>query len=421
MKNCFLLIFALLLIISLPVMAISDDENDMLYRINQDIDANRQDWIAGQTGVSTCFIRDPGLLMSHYGSTTAAPAAWPTPNPLVESMTFPTRFDWRENGGYTPARQQGMGDCFPCWAFSLIGGAESAALLATGIEMDLSEQQLLDCNANGYGCDGGFINGWTALRDYGLVEESCYPYIDEDGDCLQNDCSPVGWIAGAYPVPYSINSLKYALLYHGALSCSMTVYNNFMFYTAGCYENAATQPINHGVIIVGWDDAMCGGTGAWFVKNSWGTGWGDEGVAYMKYGTCNIGRDAQWFEYSDLPVPDGLHYSLYIPSMATGADDWFVLERRTGNPGTEALDVIEVIILDACGGFWFYPDFTPNVDWVTGTIQRGQYRSEVLLAFQWPAGVTLTGGLRFWGACFDAESFDLLAWNVTEWGSFSAL
>ncbi len=217
------------------------------------------------------------------------------------------------------------------------------------------------------------------------------------------------------PFHTRVNSLKYALLHHGALSCSMTVYNDFMFYSDGCYENPGIKQINHGVVIVGWDDSMCDGTGAWFVKNSWGTGWGDEGVAYMKYGTCNIGRDAQWFEYSDSPVTQHLHYGFFTPDTQLNDGNYFILERNIGNPGSSPIELIEFIVLDACGGFWFYPDFTSEADWTSIAVSNGQYRSEVLLAFQWPAGVTVPGGIRFWGACFGAESFDLLAWSMIEW------
>jgi hypothetical protein len=254
----------------------------------------------------------------------SSPVDWPSPDPKLDTMSFPISFDWREHGGVTPVKDQGVTpNCYPCWAFSLIGACESAFTIATGDITILSEQQLIDCNTNGFGCNGGFVNGWTALRDYGAVTADCYPFAGEDGECVQSGCEPAGWVAGVYPVPYTVNSLKYALMHHGALSCSMTIYNDIMSYSGGCYENPGTQAINHGVVIIGWDDTMCDGDGAWIVRNSWGTSWGDVGVAYMKYGTANIGRHAQWFEYSPDPVPQGLHYRLFMPTVLLAENDWF--------------------------------------------------------------------------------------------------
>jgi hypothetical protein len=48
--------------------------------------------------------------------------------------------------------------------------------------------------------------------------------------------------------------------------------------------------LDHAVLIVGYDDTR--DDGVWIIKNSWGTGWGDNGFMYIKYGTCHIGSYA---------------------------------------------------------------------------------------------------------------------------------
>ncbi|MEE1151471.1 MAG: lectin like domain-containing protein [Methanobrevibacter sp.] len=56
------------------------------------------------------------------------------------------------------------------------------------------------------------------------------------------------------------------------------------------YVNVSVAP-NHDVSIVGWDDNFPKekfltpppGNGAWIVKNSWGSGWGDNGYLYVSY------------------------------------------------------------------------------------------------------------------------------------------
>jgi hypothetical protein len=350
-----------------------------------------------------------------YG-TIASPPPWPFPDPRVESMVFPRSFDWRAENGFTPVKDQGVTPgCYPCWAFSLIGACESVFKIATGIDYDLSEQFLLDCNTSGYGCNGGFVDGWTALRDYGAVTSACYPYTAEADDCHAADCGPAGWIAGVYRVPYSVQSIKYALMYHGCLSCSMTIYNDIMSYSGGCYENPGTRPINHGVVIAGWDDDMCDGEGAWIVRNSWGDDWGEGGVAYMKYGTANIGRHAQWFEYSPVLPGPGLHYGLFMPGTSLGADDWFVLERRYGNASGKTVRFLEIILLDVYGDFWFYPEFSTDFNWVEHTVAPDEYLYEIILLFQWPEHAASFHGVRFYGAALDPAAGSLLAFDMIEW------
>jgi cathepsin L len=51
--------------------------------------------------------------------------------------------------------------------------------------------------------------------------------------------------------------------------------------------------INHAVILCGWDDAK----GAWLLKNSWGTGWGENGFMWIKYGCNKVGYGACYAIY----------------------------------------------------------------------------------------------------------------------------
>jgi cathepsin L len=60
-------------------------------------------------------------------------------------------------------------------------------------------------------------------------------------------------------------------------------------------SNPSSNEINHVVLLVGWDDHQ-GDHGVWFIKNSWGAGWGQQGFMTLARGTCNLGYGAVWVQ-----------------------------------------------------------------------------------------------------------------------------
>ena len=88
---------------------------------------------------------------------------------IIDKIPFPRPDDpllsaRREEIGQTafsdidiPIANQGA--CGSCWAFAVTAAEEAANIIAnptvTGIKMKLSEQLIMDCNSNGYGCGGG--------------------------------------------------------------------------------------------------------------------------------------------------------------------------------------------------------------------------------------------------------------------------
>jgi hypothetical protein len=309
----------LALVFLLFASAIPKDRIDEeIEAIQKKIDEKGYHWTAGRTSVMELSPEERqnlrGLVKPEWyddwykgaKKLTAPPEAY-----------FPPVFDWRDSAGVTPAKNQK--NCGSCWAFGALGALEAMAKIYGGTELDLSEQQILSCKSYGWGCGGGWMGTcYELFLEYGSISEQDMPYHANDTDpCIQESCEVLAKVTGWTPVAYNVNAIKTALL-TGPVCGTLTAYDDFSSYTGGCYEHEDTEPLNHAVLIVGWDDTMCDGEGAWICKNSWGRSWGIDGFFYIKYYSCGIGYAADLIDY----VPPGPYVTLeeLVVDDAVGGD-----------------------------------------------------------------------------------------------------
>jgi hypothetical protein len=220
-----------------------------------------------------------------------------------------------------PARNQG--GCGSCWAFATTGVVETLISLRDDVLTDLSEQWLISCNVEeepppekGYwNCENG---GWFAF-DYlvdkadacgetGAVLESAYPYLEADAPCgcpypRVYTLTDWGYVNAEADVP-SVNAIKQALLEYGPVGAGISSNIHFATYSGGVFNLCEEGDITHAVVIVGWDDSL-GSAGAWRLRNSWGTGWGDDGYGWIEYGCSNVGFGACVAEYAGAGTAPG--------------------------------------------------------------------------------------------------------------------
>jgi len=185
--------------------------------------------------------------------------------------------------GYaTPIKNQGS--CGSCWAFATIGAMEAAIKKRKGLTYDLSEQYLVSCNSYGYGCDGGWF-AFGMCKSPGAIIESCFPYKAVDAPCSY--CTnPTRYYLYSYgSVSNNITSIKTAIYNYGCVAAAVYVNSYFQAYKSGTFTGCQNYSPNHAIILCGWDDAR----GAWRLKNSWGTGWGESGYMWIKYGCSQVG------------------------------------------------------------------------------------------------------------------------------------
>ena len=194
-----------------------------------------------------------------------------TEHPIVGDV------DWTAQGKVSAVKNQGQ--CGSCWAFSATGVMESWSLFK-GQSVSLSEQQLVDCSGpqGNHGCNGGWpSSALNYVRDHGIASETQYPYVAQTRTCTQNGGS---FKISGYASYSGCNGLTNAINAHPV---SVTVdATNWSAYKNGVFTNCATS-INHAVLLTG----VVGG--AWKIKNSWGTGWGESGYIRLGAGnTCGV-------------------------------------------------------------------------------------------------------------------------------------
>jgi len=247
---------------------------------------------------------------------------------LPAPYTLPSIFDWRTSGKVTSVKNQNP--CGTCWAFGAATVLESAVLMGESVEYDFSEQSVALCVDRSWHylydewdepcMAGGW--GWLASEVFikkGSVLESCNPYnpsaLNCDGSCVCDDCPSIKKVDGYRLVTddgSEIDAIKNAVYNHGPVTVAF-------YYTSSGKHSVAnwgtvydyypcSGSANHLVSIVGWDDevphpdSQHTGTGAWIVKNSWGTGWGNAGFFYLAYESSCV-NEVAYLKYKD-PVPN---------------------------------------------------------------------------------------------------------------------
>lgn len=200
-------------------------------------------------------------------------------NIVNEEINDPVLKDINWNAAGYVVGIKNTGQCGSGWAFGIVGATEFLYKSKTGRLTSLSEQQLMDCDNNDSGCNGGFISiGLSYLKSAGIATSDSYPYTAVKGTC--KNFNPV----------LKFNNIGNALncndLYNALQQRTVGVMvdaRNFQMYSSGVFQNCG-QTVNHGVLLVGVSN-----NNYWYVKNEWGVQWGESGYIRIAIGnTCGI-------------------------------------------------------------------------------------------------------------------------------------
>lgn len=161
-----------------------------------------------------------------------------------------------------------------------------------------------------HSCNGGFPQqAYEYVQKHGLCSAADYPTTGSQGQCEASKCTatvPPGWLKGKggcmNVTSDSVEDMKAALV-KGPVSTAADA-ESWQMYTGGVFDGQCGTQLDHGVLIVGYDETTDGET-YFMVKNSWGASWGESG--YINIGVPHGKDECGILEDGQRPTgPDGM-------------------------------------------------------------------------------------------------------------------
>ncbi|MFI5297439.1 MAG: C1 family peptidase [Polyangiales bacterium] len=344
----------------------------------------------------------------------ASPTVRSSGTPSATGLTYPSSafasptaasFSWRD---VMPTIRD-QSDCGSCWAFSTTTVMETTTRLLDDVTIDLSEQFLLNCTPVAPGktsnCEGNDpAKAFQLMIDHGTALESWVPYADKPQTCNFAFASSLHAKSYHYVSkdnPYAVPSvvdLKTTIATHGPVVATVAATDKFVHYASGVFDETASGDTNHAIVLIGWDDAR----GAWLLRNSWGTGWGEFGYMWIKYGSNSVGQYALWIDVPMIPKP--------APVEATFADRYVSFSNET----KETLKVTIQAHVQTATGYAWVPGAPGTTAVWESTMPAGSRidakrpdTGEFLRADAVRAWATSLDGTRHW------DAFRLADWTTT--------
>jgi len=149
----------------------------------------------------------------------------------------------------------------------------------------------------------------------GMPLESDLPYKGRDATCAPYTAAVKS--TGYVKLPVNDkDALETAIATKGPVS--VTVAANWGMYGGGIFNGgckSSSCALDHGVVAVGYDSS----DGYWLVRNSWGSGWGEDG--YIRLTRANDG-----VTYTDTRPADGVACKPYPSSQTVGGESGILFD-----------------------------------------------------------------------------------------------
>jgi len=212
--------------------------------------------------------------------------------------SLPVSYDLEALDKLSAVKDQGK--CGSCYAFATIASIESQIRVKHNVVANLAEQQIVDCDRQNDGCDGGTINTVFQFAKNGLCLENDYKYIaKETGKCRQCKGVYLSSVESFKKIPMDEESLKDAIFRYGAVVVAVDS-SNLQFYKGGIYDKC-DRSVDHAVVAVGWGYDAKLKANYWKIRNSWGSDFGENGYFRM-IRSDKATSDCGIYEYAYVPI-----------------------------------------------------------------------------------------------------------------------
>ena len=262
-------------------------------------------------------------------------------DPAVQS-TLASSYSSVDKGYITEVKSQNGGTC---WAHAAVSIAETSYIINKGVSantVDFNEYHLVHYNNHTpedllglYGGDYNAISGATDLDRggnnsvalvtfanwIGASDDTLFTSSDVGADNPDEDAyKDAAHLREAYVLTMpdmtnpeyatDMNIIKQMIVEYGSVAISYYADQQYGYYNNGYQyidEAGADWETNHAVTVVGWDDTISAsnfthtppGDGAWLVKNSWDTYWGNDGYFWLSYYDTTIYENAFVYDFID--------------------------------------------------------------------------------------------------------------------------
>jgi Papain family cysteine protease len=176
-------------------------------------------------------------------------------------------------------------ECGSCWAFSTVATLEKQYFDKYRVQVDLSQQDILDCSTEDNGCDGGWpANTYYHVSNNGIAMSVDYPYEAVEGKCRKTNTlrsgrttinSEITSKTLNFNIPTAQSFAKMGIIAGIAIASSgrfaRADFTNNKIFDPNAFRGECTQTVDHAVNL--------GDANAEYITihNSWGLTWGTNG------------------------------------------------------------------------------------------------------------------------------------------------